>query len=101
MEIGKYYRVEENNFWMIGRVETVGGLEEDGYYRGKAIYISCQRNFSPKPTSWSYGRKDVYGKRTYREATPQEIVWLEYCIQKDEFVEQKDIKVIEPRYEIY
>jgi hypothetical protein len=83
MEIGKYYKVYDkgNNFWMIGRVETVGGLDEtDGYYRGKATYMSSHSQFDRNPHQWSYGSRQGHKGRTYQDATQEEINWLNYCI---------------------
>lgn len=84
MVIGNYYRVEEEDFYMIGICESVG----DSRY-SKATYISLNNELPygdgfRKSAIWYYSDID----RTFKEATPEEKQWLNVCIAENKFVEK-------------
>jgi len=101
MEEGKYYKVEDSGgFWMIGIALSNGRLDDDGYYRSKAQFIN--KGCYNKNADWSYGGNGQ--KRTYREATNEEIGWLEYCIEKNKYMSKESYlkqRPQQPIYEIY
>lgn len=93
MEKGKYYYVweEKNAFWMIGVCEEAPIKDP---IRAVATFIASDREEMLVNSSWCF----KYGKtRNYREATREEITWLNTCIRNGKKVEQPE----EEEYEIY
>lgn len=90
----KYYYVWDDNYsgFMIGK--CLGKFEkEDTIKRSKADFISTfpghrdLRIFSV----WCYSANT----RHYREATTDEIEWLELCIKEGMFIDKPEIKMYE------
>ena len=93
---GKYYYVWDDNYsgFMIGK--CLGAFtEEDEFKRCNATFICtfpANKSLINK-YSWCYESN----QRHYREATTDEIEWLELCIKKGKFIE-KPINLI---YELW
>lgn len=88
-EKDKYYYVEEDEFFMIGKID-VPLTEEDSNeatFRGSCHYFIARDHQSlHRGGSWCY--KDY--NRTFRLATQKEINWLEYCNKIDEYVTKEE-----------
>jgi hypothetical protein len=91
MEIGKYYRVDdESGFWMIGKCSVV----DKGFYwgdciRGIATFISQEQTFE-EDASWCY--KTDNGTRNYKPASKEEIDWLNSCIAAGKYLDKPEKK---------
>jgi hypothetical protein len=89
----EYYYVWDDNYsgFMIGK--CLGSIKvESQFHRCDAILISTfesKKSFGTE--GWCY--KDT--KRYYREATQDEIDWLELCIAENRFVEKPKQKIYE------
>ena len=100
-EKDKYYYVEQDSFFMIGKVDIPLNEEDSDkdIFRGSCHYFIAKGYQSlHRGESWCY--KDY--NRTFRLATQEEIDWLEYCnkidkyVTKEEFLKQTKIMKKEP-----
>lgn len=89
LEENEYYYVEEDDFWMIGKVSKGNnGNNDDSTLRGDCYYMISQDKEYIKEDSWCYSDKN----RTFRKATPDEIEWLELCHKAGKFLTKEQIK---------
>ena len=102
LEDNKYYFVKDGGFWMIGKV-SIGnnGDNTEKSLRGKVYYSITSQNYINGESVWCYQDEG----RTFRKATPEEIFWLETCVENRKFIKKSKINFtlmnIEPQYEIY
>jgi len=87
LEEDEYYYVEEDSFWMIGKV-SVGN---NGDNRGTALRGDCYYAINPNNElrindSWCYSDTS----RTFRKATEEEIKWLERCNEEGKYISKKE-----------
>ena len=86
MVTGQYYYVWSDNCsgFMVGK--CLGNIKIDNqYYRCNAILISTlDDNKAFQKTGWCYKSPERY----YRNATKEEIEWLELCISEGKFIEK-------------
>jgi len=85
-EVGKYYAVEEEgiSFSMVGKV--IESNEGKDLVRGFATTINSDEQFQER-TNWCFRASG----RTIREATKEEIEWLDRCIEAGKYLE-KDVQ---------
>lgn len=91
---GKYYYVWDDSYsgCMIGKCLDKSETEDE-YKRCKADFIITflgQNNLNIN-SIWCYKATNRY----YREATTDEIEWLELCIKETRFVKKPKIKIYE------
>lgn len=88
-EKNKYYYVEQDKFFMIGKVDIPLNKEDSDkdIFRGSCHYFIARGYQSlHRGESWCY--KDY--NRTFRLATQEEIDWLEYCNRVDKYITKKE-----------
>lgn len=100
-DIGRYIYVSEGDFFMIGRIEAETDEKQsfDGAYRCLATYISS----GDKYTEPKYNKKSIWcyvgnGGRGYRDATQDEIDWLNACIKAGKYIPYEELH---PQYLIF
>ena len=84
LQEGEVYYVSDpglGSFWMIGKATSSFRINSDGY-RSEATFITARKEFNAK--TWAY----KLSQRTYRLATPEEVYWLEQCIEAKAYVEK-------------
>lgn len=95
LEIGKYYYVWDNGgtFWMVGKV-----IRESNY--PDSLNPTIANIISPQHSgefvegcNWATHSPS----RAFRDATPEEIYWLDTCIQAGKYLQKPKIQ----EYEIY
>lgn len=94
MEQGKIYFVEEPGFWMVGRCE--GPIDDNG--------TNCPASIITSKNRWLPGNGWCFqdgGKRTYKDATPEQIAWYEYCEKNERFISQEAFRELKPNYQIF
>lgn len=90
MEIGKYYRVDdESGFWMIGKCSVEDRDSWRGHMRGIATFINKEQIFE-EDGSWCYKIDD--GTRNYKPASKEEIDWLNSCIAAGKYLDKPEEK---------
>lgn len=97
---GQVYHIQtSNNFWMIGRVSIGNNGDNNGGLRGQALDKIDSVSCFEKNRDWCYKSSD----RDYRLATPEEIYWLDQCIEAGKFIQKEhiDFSKIQNNYEIY
>lgn len=94
MEEGKYYYVEDEDFWMIGLCKGNFQTADDNDKHSDAVLITSDKTLN-KSRGWCYqseGNEDESTPRTYRPATQDEIEWLDACIEAGKYMEKDAIK---------
>lgn len=100
-DIGRYIYVSDKDFWMIGIIESETDEKQsfDGQYRCLATSISGgDGNNPPRQNNNSFWCYYTEGSRRYRNATQDEIDWLNACIKAEKYIPYEELH---PQYLIF
>lgn len=91
MVIGGYYYIWDQNYWMLGKVIRLGGRGNNATWSN---LISTESEFR-EDCNWSVQRRQI------REATSEEIEWLDACIREKKWLPKEKANPIVNNYSIF
>lgn len=97
MALDKYYYMEESSFWMIGKITKTGLISnQNGQNSTLATIISLAKEYV-EGCQWSSIKREI------REATQEEIEWLDLCIKAKSYINKPEKKIpqIIENYQLY
>ena len=99
LEENCYYKVVEDEFWMVGKV-SVGnnGNSNENLLRGRCHYLIDSDEEFVKNRNWCY--KDT--NRTYQKLSPNsdEVQWLEACNKANKYIPKEEVLNPKPKFNI-